>query len=168
MKTSVTITAVHVHFDPELPKCISTLATHSMDNKELPFLWLPKWWDWTFIQPNLWPGSLKPLIWMLQSTRHSIWYTKKHIFFLQNQPALLCCRLGMQISNLPKCENLRDDHICFALLIIFLMVFSSQHMFKCVAYSESNFSAQASHASGTCLNWFNWSLHFSLPCGMAW
>jgi hypothetical protein len=37
MKTLVTITTLHVHFDPELPKCISTLATHSMDNKELPF-----------------------------------------------------------------------------------------------------------------------------------
>lgn len=74
----------------------------------------------------------------------------------------------MQISDLPKCENSRDDHICFALLITFLRVFSSQHVFKYIAYSESNASAQVSHASGTCVNWFKWSLHFSLPCGMAW
>jgi hypothetical protein len=83
---------------------------------------------------------------MLQSTRHSFWYTTKHTFFLQNQPALICCRLGMQLSDLPKCENSRDDHICFALLFTFLMVFSSQHMFKYVAYMESNASAQLCRA----------------------
>ena len=55
---------------------------------------------------------------------------------------------------------------CFALLITFLKVFWSQHMFRYVAYLESNASAQVFHASSTCLNLFNWSLHFSFPYGM--
>jgi len=47
------------------------------------------------------------------------------------------------------------------------MVFSSQHMFKFIAYSESNASAQASHASGTCLSWINClALQFAMWYGL--
>jgi len=47
------------------------------------------------------------------------------------------------------------------------MVFPSQHMFKFIAYSESNASAQASHASSTCLSWFNClALQFAMWYGL--